>query len=162
MNAILYYIIKYNIRLPVVCGLWSPWAALSLLRAALHAPCSFQIVVLITLTNILLQRGDIWNIIPQNDVCAKNLDIRSGLDLSGDAMCGTRSKAPIDNESNWAIHWGCPRGIRQDDSQEVVAGIGSCPLHLPLLCLLASDYMYIWCRAMSTASSMGKKHVITI
>ena len=80
------------------CGLPLPLPALSLLRAALHAPSSFQIVVLIT--NILLQRGDIWNIFPQNDVCAKNLDIRSGLDLSGDAMCGTRSKAPIDNESN--------------------------------------------------------------
>ena len=98
MNAILYYIIKYNIRLPVVCGLWSPRAALSLLRAALHAPRPFQIVVLIT--NILLQRGGMWDIFPQNDVCAKSLDIRSGLDLSGDAMCGTRSKAPIDNESN--------------------------------------------------------------
>ena len=71
---------------------------MSLLRAALHAPSSFQIVVLIT--NILLRIGDMWNVFPQNDVCAKNLDIRSGLDLSGDAMCGTRSKAPIDNESN--------------------------------------------------------------
>ena len=62
-------------RLPVVCGLWSPRAALSLLRAALHAPSPFHIVVLII--SILLQRGDMWNIFPQNDVvvvyCLKHL-----------------------------------------------------------------------------------------
>ena len=72
-------------------------------------------------------------------------------------MCRTRSKAPIDNESNWAIHWECPRGIRQDDSQEVVAGIGSCPLHLPLLCLLASDYIHIHIHVHMVSSNVNSK-----
>ena len=40
----------------------------------------------------------------------------------------------LDNESNGAILWWCPRGIHQrylgHDSQEVFAAIGSCPLHL--------------------------------
>ena len=78
-------ILCYQIQYTTSCCLWSVvslsrillGAALSLLRAALHAPCSFQIVVLIT--NILLQRGDIWNIFPQNDVCAKILIYALGL-----------------------------------------------------------------------------------
>ena len=61
------------------CCLWTvvskSCSVFAALRGALHAPGSFHIVVLII--SILLQRGDRWNIFPQNDVvvvyCLKHL-----------------------------------------------------------------------------------------
>ena len=56
------------------CCLWTV-VSKSCSVFALHAPSSFQNVVFII--NTLLQRGDMWNIFPQNDVvvvyCLKQL-----------------------------------------------------------------------------------------